>query len=119
MTRDIELIRKILLEAEKKETLSGWITPSFDGYTDEVISYHICLLMQAEFVEGIDLRTQTSYEYGVKNLTWRGHEFMDASRNESIWRKAKKFLGPKITTVSIELIKDVLLKYARQELDLE
>lgn len=119
MTRDLELIRKILLEAEKKDSPSGWITPRIDGYTDEEISYHINLLMQAELVEGIDLRTQTSYEYGVKNLTWSGHEFMDASKNDSIWRKAKKFLGPKISTVSFEVIKEILLKYARQELGLE
>lgn len=119
MIRNLDLIRNILLEAERKETATGWITPKIDGYSDEEIAYHIQLLMQAELLEGIELGTKTSYEYGVKNLTWKGHEFIDATRDDSLWNKAKKFLGKKITTVSFELIKDILIKYSKQELGLE
>lgn len=31
----------------------------------------------------------------IKRLTWEGHEFLDAARNDTTWRKAKdKFLKP-------------------------
>lgn len=119
MKRDLELARIILLEAEKKETPSGWIIPVIDGYSKEEISYHIHLLMQAELVEGIDLRTKTSYEYGIKDLTWKGQEFLEASRDENLWVKVKKFFGPNISTISFEVIKDVLISYTKKNLGLE
>jgi hypothetical protein len=49
-------------------------------------------------------------------LTWEGHEFLDAARKDSLWQKAKALVLEKTGGASLELIKDVLMKLAREAL---
>lgn len=47
MKRDIELIRKILLEVEKDNSPTSWITIVIENYPEDQISYHVKLLTEA------------------------------------------------------------------------
>lgn len=118
MTRDLDLIRKILIEAELKDSPSGWIIPKIEGYSADEVSYHTNLLMQANLIDGINLTTADGYVFGIRNLTWEGHEFIEAARNDKTWAKAKQKLGSKFFSVSFELIKEVLTSLAKKELGL-
>ena len=42
------------------------------------------------------------------NLTWEGHEFLDAARDESIWEKALGKLNKKGLPITLELLKFAL-----------
>ena len=118
MQRDIDLIRKILLEVEKKDTPTGWIDIEIDGYSKEQIAYHVKLLSEAGYLEAKDLTTKDGFDWKPVSLTWLGHDFLDAARDNTIWNKAKKNLGSKIVSTSFEVLKSLLVSLSKQELGL-
>lgn len=95
MTRDMELIRTILLKVEAD--------PKFDGsyhsagaaslgitdHTDEEVLYHLVMLVDAGFLVG-NTKMARMGDVVVAKLTWNGHEFLDAIRDPDIWSKTKE-----------------------------
>lgn len=118
MVRNLDLVRQLLIQSELKNSPSGWIIPKIDGFSADEVAYHINLLMQANLIDGIILTSADGYLFVIRNLTWEGHEFLDAARNDKTWNKAKQKLGSKIATLSFDLIKEVLINLAKQELGL-
>lgn len=118
MKRKLDLIRQLLIETEEKDSPLDWIIPTIEGFSKIEEAYHINLLIQANLIDGVDLTTAEGNEYGIRNLTWKGHEFLDAARDEGLWKKAKQKFGSKIILVSFDLFKDLLLSLAKQELGL-
>ncbi len=118
MIRDIDLVRKILLEIEKKEEPLGWITPEIEGYSENEISYHIKILAEADLLDARNLGGKGEFEWAAINLTWVGHEFLDASRNETIWSKTKSIIQDKMGSASFEVLKELLIKTAAAQLGL-
>lgn len=118
MQRDIDLIREILLEVEKKDAPTGWIDIEIDDYSKEQVSYHVKLLAEAGYLEAKDLTTKYEFDWKPVNLTWEGHDFLDAARDNTIWNKAKKNLGNKIVSTSFEVLKSLLVSLSKQELGL-
>ncbi|MCL4500491.1 MAG: DUF2513 domain-containing protein, partial [Deltaproteobacteria bacterium] len=43
-------------------------------------------------------------EWWIKGLTWAGHEFLEASRDDSRWNKAKKITWEKTKSLSFEIL---------------
>ena len=114
MKRDMDLIRLILLDVE------GETDVDLSSYSEEEIGYHNWLLIDAGFVEGLDVKG-----YGdrynnaiITSLNWEGHDFLDAARDSGIWNKAKENLGAQFATVSIEVIKAVLIAVTKDQLGL-
>ena len=93
MKRDMDLIRTILQKVESCEDPHGLEhVPEIDGYSQAQVSYHIKLLHDAGFVEA-----QIADEFGTActdflsiNLTWTGQDFLDAARDDTLWKKAKE-----------------------------
>ena len=94
MKRDMELIRTILLHAESCETPSI-SDASFDGYDDDVVGYHNYLIVDSGLAEGRDCSTRANPGpyWKLNHLTSAGHDFIDASREQTRWNLAKKKLG--------------------------
>jgi hypothetical protein len=58
------------------------------------IAYQVHLLRQGGLIEAEDGSDLQGLAYKPLRLAWHGHEFLDAARNDTIWRKAKvKVLG--------------------------
>lgn len=118
MKRDMELVRKILLAIEEWPTNPKSEIPVIEGFDDEDIAHHCFLLREAGLVEGTDDRCM-GYHSPISTptrITWSGYEFLDASRDESVWRKAMnqaKILGG---AVSIEIMKALLVGCAKEKL---
>lgn len=115
MKRDMDLARKILLMIEEYPEPDHLIEPEMEGYSTKVVSYHFKLLHQAGLIEadespeiGVDLY------WWATSLTWSGHEFLDASRDETRWKKAKDFALNKGGTLSFEILKQVLIHMTKQ-----
>ena len=86
MKRDMDLIRKMLLAIEADE--HGFAPKiEIDGYTQGDIGYHAVLLGEAglAIVSNITTFGAKSPQAIVNRLTWEGHEFLDASRENQIW----------------------------------
>jgi hypothetical protein len=90
MKRDMDLIRRLLLELEEKDLGNGqWV--DFDVHDGEEIKVteHLFLLSEAGFIEGNNLNTLSDRMFKARRLTWSGHDFVDSIRNDDTWRKTK------------------------------
>ena len=108
MIRDMDLIRTVLLEIEKRDWAHCHDEIKIDGYTEEQISYHLKLLTEAGLVEGIDATTRGGLEWFPGPLTWAGHEFLDTARNDTVWNNVKDEVKKKAVSAPLEIIVDLL-----------
>ena len=107
MKRNMDLARSILLEVERRPyPIQKAEKLSIEGYSDEEITYHIILLIEGGFISYSKIHGKGYPE----RLTWVGHEFLDASRDEGRWEKAKKVMAEKAGGVSFEVIKQLLIQ---------
>jgi hypothetical protein len=112
MKRDMDLVRKILLELEGKNPKDDGLEPEqLSGHTPEEVGYHIGLLKEAGLVEAMDARSYGNpMNWIATRLTWEGHEFLEASRNEGVWTKAKQIAAEKGGGLTFEVLKQLLSK---------
>lgn len=120
MKRDIELLRRILREVEGFEPgTSGYVVTFPDEYPDSLVNEHIELLIEAGLLSGRVLRGSAGLSaVHVTRLTWLGHDFLDASRNEGLWAKAKKMLADKGGGLAFDLLLAWLKKEGAEQLGL-
>ena len=107
MKRDMDLIREILLAIEAHpESDADELNLSFPDYSEDEVSYHCRLLLDAGFIDGKSIGEDGEPdEWMIKGLTWSGHEFLEASRDDSRWNKAKKIIWEKTGSFSFEILK--------------
>jgi hypothetical protein len=86
--RDMELIRMVMLAAEKTKEPNELIDPKFDGHNETEISYHVALLDDAGLLHGQDRSAIGVFRWSAGALTWAGHEFVEAIKDESAWKEA-------------------------------
>ena len=119
MKRDMDLARDILFAIEKDEgDPLGWIDLELPGRSEKEVAYHVMLLEEAGLVEALDLSSKDGFEYKPKRLTWEGHEFLDAARNDTLWERAKAEALRQTGGVSFDVLKELLLHLAKQALGL-
>ena len=52
------------------------------------------------------------------SLTWQGHEFIEASRNDTFWNKAKEMAKKKSGALSFDVLKALLIVMAKESVGL-
>lgn len=115
MKRDMDLIRLLLLQTEGEEP-----KPDLSRYTQAQVLYHSALLIEAKLVHGSTIEdgdgeiatTITS------RLTWAGHEFLDAARNDTIWKKAGEKIIHSGVQVTVSVLEELLKKLLKESLGL-
>lgn len=113
MNREMELVRKVLLETEEHAKPVGWLNLNIDGYDKETVSYHVKLLAEAGFLTAENLTTHDGgFCWMPKSLTWKGHEFVDTIKNDTVWKKTKDFVQEKGGAISIEMLKVIAVRIA-------
>ena len=110
MHRDLDLIRQILLELEQHDDPSRDVKLQCPGYTDDQISHHVKIMAEHGFLEAINFSTLSRMEWRPTSLTWEGHEFLDAARNATVWRKLKVELKDRGISLPMSLIQQLALK---------
>jgi hypothetical protein len=116
MKRDMDLCRQILLDLEDNPEAVGWkgFTFEYEGRTYEEVSYHVMLLHEAGLIEAVSHSQGPGHiNWTAKKLTWPGHEFLDASRKDSVWQKAKSTVLEKTGGLSFEVLKAVVVQLAK------
>ena len=48
--------------------------------------------------------------YLAASLTWEGHEFLEASKNETIWKKANNLIKDKGLGLGYDILKGLLIQ---------
>ena len=115
MKRDMDLARLILFKIEEKPYTGDWVEISVDGYSPEETTYHIMLLAEAGLIDADNVSHGRTNKWMPKQLTWQGHEFLDAARDNNRWNKAKNTME-KFGGFVFEIGKQVLLELIKSEL---
>jgi len=113
MKRDMDLIRTILLQIEEKGgNPFGSVALAIPDHSPAAVSHHILLLHDAGLIHATDDSTTAEFRMEANRLTWEGHEFLDAARNDTVWNKAKDIVKEKGGTIPFEVLKGLLIKLA-------
>ncbi len=96
MQRDMDLTRELLLKIDADQQLDGtrWVhydTPEemgIHGHTAEEVGYHLTMLIEEGFIKGKAGLMQLMPV--INKMTWKGHEFLDDIRDDTIWGKTKE-----------------------------
>lgn len=116
MKRNMDLARKILFALENCESAWGPVEEfEIEGHSDEEVSYHVKLLWQAGLVEAEDVSClgPGGFSWCPQTLTWQGHEFLEASRDETRWKDAKKKVCDAGGGLIFSVLKDALVEGAK------
>lgn len=106
--RDMELIRNLLLSIRDNDRS---LVADYDLRTR---AYHVQLLIEAGYIEGNVIRggaTGMPENYMIRWITWRGHDFLDASANPKVWQWAKE----NVLKPGVSWSVDLLLQKLKQE----
>jgi hypothetical protein len=76
------------------------------------------ILSEADLIRAYDVSSLGEFCWKPNSLTWQGHEFLDASRNDAVWKKTMDLVREKGGSVSFEVLKTVLIKLAAAQLGL-
>ena len=115
--RDLDLVRHILLFVESNSGPTTFLTVQIEGYSQDVVNYHVFLLMEAKFILGTEPPLKHAMVV-VTGLTSKGHDYLDAIRSDKVWEHTKKLIEP-LGSVAMGTLKqlamDVAVKFARGE----
>ena len=107
MKRDFEVIRNLLQQIEKSEIAT---------FKSENVNeaFQLALMIDADFIDGVIECDSTGFPIRVKaiRLKWKGCEFLDSVRNDTVWEKIKSRLKGRI----LDVPGDVLLSLAKHVL---
>lgn len=115
MKRDLELMRKLLIFSEEKESLQYVEVPPIEGYNELAIKYHLVLLHDAGLLRCEPVRSSTSDRviYVLPfDLTWEGHEFLAKVKNEGVWKKIRAVVVAKGGSLAFSVVNQLATRFA-------
>lgn len=98
MKRDLDLVRKIVVEMQ--DMPPGYILTSMDNVDDRLFAEHIILMKEAGFLDAFVQHYQSGEapKVQVTRLTWDGQNFADLIASDTIWNKVKaKVIKPGVS----------------------
>ena len=119
MKRDMELIRMVMLAAEESKDPYELVDPKFEGHNEMEISYHIALLDDAGLLHGQDRSAIGVFRWSAGTLTWAGHEFVEAIRDETVWKEAMAIADKSGNGTVFELFKKALMQVLEKRTGLD
>jgi DNA-binding transcriptional ArsR family regulator len=108
MKRNMDIVRKIALEAEKLEAIEA--LHGIDGVDPASFSFHVIWMEEAGLVKAVkeEYVSQNPPRARVLRLTWEGCDFLDSVRDETLWGKAKKNIIKPSASFTFGILKDWL-----------
>jgi hypothetical protein len=115
MKRDMDLIRQMLLALEQRdqdgeERAERKDPTDVEGYSQQERMYNAALIIESglakgDIVEGAFGKVMCA---GLDRLTVAGHDFLDAARDDTIWKKAKEKVMKPGAAFTFEIVKEWL-----------
>ena len=125
MQRNMDLIRQLLLGLEGEASTQYEF--SMENVDELEKWYNVDLLVQANLIRGLKVRWAADgtgpypHTKGLVALTWEGHDFLDAVRNDSVWHRANekaKAGGLDMQSLTFEVIKSLCVSTAKHVMGL-
>ena len=122
MKRDYDLIIELLRHYEERDVHQIDQHPSLDRRDNSEVQYHLLLMFQAglldaeaSFSKSTPSRAIQVYPFG---LSWEGHEFLSAVRNDTVLQKAKQKAGGELSGIPFSVLKDLLWSILKDQVGL-
>ena len=119
MKRDLDHVRKILMNFEEKEDEQMERGIEIEGYESSIISYHLLIMDEAGLLRCERSYSKATFDRVIKvypfSLTWKGHEFLSTAKNDGLWSKAKTISMKQAGILSFELLKELLVSLAKDQ----
>jgi hypothetical protein len=91
MRRELDLVRPILLDLERREdhpeASSEWSNLVEDGFEIDSTQFHVQLMNHTGLIQANEI---VPGQWWPERITRAGNEFLDAARNDALWREAKR-----------------------------
>ena len=103
----MELVRDLLISIEEHTGEKRWSIP--EGLDFPIVNAHLELMEQAGLIKLSAARTKIIVVVTDAELTWNGHDYLNAIRNETVWNKVKenaKEKGIQLTELSFGMLKE-------------
>lgn len=117
MKRDPDLIRELLNYLEDNlDGINSIESTSIliPGYSESQIAYHTGLLQNACLIKAaLPDNAMDESLWFITGLTWAGHEFIEAARNDKNWNKVINKLKPAGGFV-MEIAKPLLVEFMKE-----
>jgi hypothetical protein len=112
----MDLVRQILQRVEALEWVNENPPEPYQAGTAEE-AYQIALMKDAGLLEAFMENTNGSPSAAaVFRLTWAGHEFLDAARDDKVWKKAKELVLKPGLSWTFQILGDFLKSEIQQRL---
>jgi hypothetical protein len=109
----MELARKILLAVWASDRPLDSALLRVSGYSPDQVADHFRLLQEAGLLDGLPTSSADRRPRWTElRLTWTGHDFIEAARNEQVWTRAKDVLASADGTVPVDLWRQALMEAA-------
>lgn len=129
MRRDMELVRKLLIDtADNVSEYNLIIIPDNQGQVeqaerDKLLKYHLEIMRQNHLLdfEAHDYLDGSCSIINVQ-LTWAGQDYLSNIEDDTIWNKTKNVAqekGLEIAKLSFDLLKNLAAQQAKQLLGIE
>lgn len=119
MQRDLNLLRSILLAVESADDGRSPNPILVDGYSEAAVGYHVLLAIEAGLLHGNDVTGLNGPPTAIASrLTWSGHEFLDAARDDSRWSDAMETAGRGARAVTLPVLIGLLTDIMKRQLGL-
>ena len=119
MRRDMDLLRLLLLKLEVLHEDAHSICYyqyeelMVEGFTQDQVAYHLDLATEAGLVDQGSSGAMNGFMF--KRLTWEGHDFVDAVRDNDIWKKTRQGANA-AGGFSVDLLKDLAKGFIKKKI---
>ena len=114
MERNWDLIREILrILAEKSHDDCGkWFDyghfiEKLPSYHENVVKYHLKMMIEAGFVAGKDVSKMSGENYVITGMTWQGQDLWSKIKEKTVWEEIKECSKKNKIELSIYMIEKI------------
>jgi hypothetical protein len=101
MPRNLDLVRLLLLKLEGSDKAIG-----LQNFSEEQQLYHSVLLIEAGYAHGVIVHNQEGNPTCTRlsRLTWAGHEFLELTKDDTLWNEAKRIVAASTKGAATEIV---------------
>lgn len=120
MKRNMDIVKKLLLLIENNEDDRCELKIP-DDINKDIAAYHLKIMDQAGYTKSVIRYASDELYWISSSLTWQGHEFLNAIKNEravEIAEKEAESKGSKLADLPFEVVKQLVIASSKQLLGL-
>ncbi|MDD8023056.1 MAG: DUF2513 domain-containing protein [Paracoccaceae bacterium] len=114
--RDLNRIRDILLHLEGQESDDGYVWTRGDEFYVASDDYQFTLMTQAGILSDDEYRTMATIVPDRVMITFQGHDYLDAIRDQGVWEKTKAAVAETGGNATLEIVKALALGLLKKKI---